>query len=128
MRVLIDTHVLVWSLVQPRRLSGRVTRLLADINTEVVVSSVSIWELGIKYYNGKIPEMARIFPRIEYHLARLRTRELPITTAHALMASSLPVIHKDPFDRMLVAQALVEGMPLVTDDDLLEHYSVLTIW
>lgn len=128
MNVLIDTHVLIWALINPRRLSDRVMRLLTDINTGIVVSSASIWELGIKYHSGRMPEMARIFPRIEYHLARLGARELQISHSHALMASSLPMIHKDPFDRMLVAQALGEGLPLITDDETLERYAVLTIW
>jgi len=128
MNVLIDTHVLIWALVKPRRLSARAMRLLTDINTGIMVSSASIWELGIKYHNGKMPEMARIFPQIQRHLIRLQARELQISHSHALMASSLPMVHKDPFDRMLVAQALVEGIPLVTDDELLERYAVLTIW
>jgi len=128
MRILIDTHVLVWALVNPQRLSSRVFNLLADRNTIILVSSATIWELGIKYHNGRMPEMARIFPRIDYHLARLGATALPIEHKHALMASSLPLIHRDPFDRMLVGQALVEGVPLVTNDELLERYSVLTIW
>ncbi|NOZ73490.1 MAG: type II toxin-antitoxin system VapC family toxin [Chloroflexi bacterium] len=128
MNAIIDTHVLIWALIKPRRLSAHAMRLLTDINTGIIVSSASIWELGIKYHGGKMPEMARIFPRIEYYLARLRVRELRISHTHALMASSLPMVHRDPFDRMLVAQAIVEGIPLVTDDKLLERYSVLTIW
>ncbi len=128
MKVLLDTHIVIWALIHPGRLSPRVTRLLTDRKTDIVVSSASIWELGIKYHSGKMPEMARIFPRIEHHLARLGTTPLPIKHEHALMASSLPDIHKDPFDRMLVAQALVEGLPLITNDAILERYSVLTIW
>ena len=128
MKVLLDTHVLVWALVNPRQLSQRVARLLSDRQSVIVVSSASIWELGIKYHSGKMPEMARIFPRIEYHLARFGATALSIDHSHAQMAASLPLIHKDPFDRMLVAQALVEGLPLVTNDALLERYAVLTIW
>ncbi len=128
MKVLLDTHVLVWAWINPRRLSPRVITLLSDRRTIIAVSSASVWELGIKYYSGKMPEMARIFPRIDYHLARLGATALPISHSHAQMAASLPMIHKDPFDRMLVAQALVEGLPVVTHDDFLERYSVLTIW
>ena len=61
MKVLLDTHVVIWALIHPGRLSPRVTRLLTDRKTDIVVSSASIWELGIKFHNGKMPEMARIF-------------------------------------------------------------------
>lgn len=128
MQVLLDTHVLIWAMVSPERLSSRALTLLSDRSTELFVSSASIWELGIKYHSGKVPELAKLFLRINYHLAQLGAREMPIRHEHALMASSLPLIHKDPFDRMLVAQALVEGFPLVTHDEMLQRYSVLTIW
>ena len=128
MRILIDTHILVWALINPQRLSSRVVRLLSDRNNAILVSSATIWELGIKYHSGKMPEMVKILPRIEYHLARLGATALPIEHKHALMAASLPLLHRDPFDRMLVAQALTEGVPLVTSDEMLERYSVLTIW
>ena len=128
MKVLVDTNILIWALINPQRLSEKAIDVLLNPDTEIVVSSASLWEIGIKYHAGKMPEIARIFMRIEYYLTALDAQELPITHKHALLAASLPLIHKDPFDRVLVAQSLAEGLPLVTKDAILGKYNISVIW
>ncbi len=128
MKVLLDTHVLIWALTDPLKLSPQAANILLDSNTSLLVSSATVWELGIKFQIGKLPQVKRILPRLEHSLARLGADELRINHAHALKASCLSPVHRDPFDRMLVAQAVIEGVPLMTADQVFQGYQVLTVW
>jgi len=117
-RVLLDTHLLLWALAAPARLPPKARRVIRD--ADVYVSAASIWEISIKAALGKL--------RADPHevLAALEPAgflSLPIAGEHAARVASLPPVHRDPFDRMLVAQALVEPMRLLTDDAVLEGYS-----
>ena len=117
MRILLDTHLLLWSLGTPSKLSKAVLRRIDA--AEAFASAASIWEIGIKAALGKLeadPE------EVLSGLARAGYRLLPISGEHAVAAAKLPPIHRDPFDRMLIAQALIEPMTLLTNDDLLERY------
>ncbi len=123
MRVLLDTHLLLWALAEPSKLSSAIRK---QINAaEVYVSAASIWEISIKSAVGKLAASAGdILASIEPAGFSL----LPVTGEHAAKVAELPLLHKDPFDRMLVAQAAVEPMQLLTDDKMLRGYgSFVTI-
>lgn len=127
MRVLVDTHVWLWMQADPGRLGDDVAQMLGDRATERLLSVASAWEMVIKYAVGRLPlptAPARYIP------ARLRTSAtapLPATLPHVLEVADLPPHHRDPFDRLIVAQARVERIPVVTADDLLDAYDVETI-
>jgi PIN domain nuclease of toxin-antitoxin system len=120
-KLLLDTHLLLWAAVEPQRLTKPARALLENPDNELLFSAISLWEVAIKNSLG----------RPDFHLdARLLRRglldngytELPVTSEHAAATSDLPQIHKDPFDRLLVAQAIVEGILLLTVDPLVAKY------
>ena len=124
MRVLVDTHVWLWMWGEPERLRNEARTVLEDPATELHVSAVSAWEIATKFGAGRL----RLPTSAEAWLADPRHRrdviELPIGFAHAIRAATLPPHHRDPFDRMLVAQAQTEGLVLVSADRQLEPYEV----
>ena len=121
MKRLLDTHLLLWAAGQPDRLPQVVRGWLEDPDVEPFFSSASIWEIVIKRALGR--EDFRVDPRVlRRGLLDNGYGELVITSAHALAADGLPPLHKDPFDRILVAQSLVEGITLVTADPLVAQY------
>jgi PIN domain nuclease of toxin-antitoxin system len=127
--VLIDTHVFLWWVSDRGALVSETAReLLSDGATDVAFSMASAWEIAIKVGGGRIelPEtIERYLPdRIRHHGFDL----MPIDLPHVFRAGALPRLHGDPFDRMLVAQAQVEGLPILTADPLLGRYDVETIW
>ena len=121
MRLLLDTHMLLWAANEPERLSAATRALVENPNNDVVFSAISIWELAIKTGRGRddFRLHAGFFRR---GLFDNGYTELPMTGAHAAALAGLPAIHKDPFDRMLVAQATVEGLTLVTSDPAIANY------
>lgn len=124
MRLLLDTHAFVWAASQPGRLPEQLRRDLADSANEVLLSAASVWEIAIKRRLGKI-----VFaPVTERRLSTLRLGSLPIGLDHAEEAGELPDLHRDPFDRMLVAQARVEGLTIATRDPQVRAYDVQTRW
>lgn len=128
-RLLLDTHALLWTLVDPVRIPSTTLALIRDSDTILLVSSASAWEIGTKYRLGKLDEAQAVVHGYPDHLARLRAEELPITSHHALMAGMLTWDHRDPFDRMIAAQCMVESIPLVTADDALTAFPGLrTVW
>jgi len=121
MSVLLDTHVLLWVAGEPDRLPEQVRSLVEDPATEVLFSAASLWEIAIKSGLGR-PDFA-VDPRVlRRGLLENGYTELPVTGAHAVAVDLLPPIHRDPFDRMLVAQARIEGVPLLTADTTLGLY------
>lgn len=122
MRLLLDTHTLLWWLAD-EPLSDRSRRTIADPRTTVYVSAVSAWEISIKIALGKLEAPGDLEAQIERH----RFRPLPVTIGHALRAGGLPPLHVDPFDRMLVAQAQLEEATIVTRDPALAGYGVPTL-
>lgn len=123
MKLLLDSHTMLWMLAGPERLSGVASAAIAAEENEVLVSVVSPWELEIKRAKGKLELHEELGPA----LASLNVRLLPITLAHVLAVESLPRHHGDPFDRILVAQALVEGLTLVTADRAMREYPIATL-
>lgn len=121
MKLLLDTHLLLWAAGQPKRLPASVGVLLDDAETEPVFSSASLWEIAIKRGLGRddFKVEARSLRRA---LLDNGYEELPVTGAHAVAIGGLPPIHKDPFDRILVAQATAEGITLLTADPLVACY------
>lgn len=127
--VLLDTHVLLWALATPDKLSTAARSLLEHPQTELLVSAVSAWEIATKHRLGKLPAAEPIISSYAAHLITLGARELPVTSAHALAAGSFAVDHRDPFDRMLAAQAIIEGVPLITNDPAMAMFSgLMTRW
>lgn len=121
MKLLLDTHLLLWAAGQPDQLSGTARQLLEDPRNELLFSSASLWEVAIKRNLGR--EDFRADPRLlRRGLLDNGYSELPITSEHAVAVDGLPPIHKDPFDRILVAQAMVEGVALLTADPLVAQY------
>ncbi len=121
-RLLLDTHVLLWWLRGTADLSDDLRERI-DTELEVYVSSVSVWELSIKKASGKLTLPEDLTDWIE----RSGLSDLPISLVHTDLAGRLPPIHRDPFDRMLIAQALTEKLTLVTRDGLIRKYDVSTI-
>ena len=121
MKLLLDTHLLLWAAGQPDQLSATARRLLEDPQNELMFSSASLWEVAIKRGLGR--DDFRVDPRLlRRGLLDNGYSELPITSEHAVAVDGLPAIHKDPFDRMLVAQATVEGIALLTADPRVAQY------
>ena len=128
MKVLLDTHTLLWWVLGSPQLSTTAAAVLGDTGTAIVVSAVSGHEIATKYRLGKLPVPARLAEHLEQMVAENGWQPLPLSIAHAQLAGRLPGPHKDPFDRMLAAQALVEDMPLVTNDSAVAGFGVRTIW
>jgi PIN domain nuclease of toxin-antitoxin system len=119
--VLLDTHLLLWAAGQPEKLSVVARELLEDPENALLFSAASLWEVAIKAGLGRAD--FRVDPRLlRRGLLDNGYGEIPVRSAHAVALDNLPSIHKDPFDRILVAQAQVEGIVLVTSDDLVSQY------
>ncbi len=121
---LLDTHALIWALTSPERLRGPVRAALSDPAVAVSVSAAWTWEIAIKAALGKLPPPPADLPGVP---ARLGFQALPLTVEDTMGVLALPLHHRDPFDRLLVAQALRHGLTLVTADALLASYGVLTL-
>lgn len=128
MRLLLDTHTLLWSSHEPQRLSMRVSALLCDTNNELYISLASCWEIAIKLSLGKLRLGKPLDHLIADEVTVNGSKLLPIELRHIMAGSRLPFHHRDPFDRLLVAQALTEDMPIVTVDGQLAPYGVTVIW
>lgn len=121
MKLLLDTHVLLWAAGEPEKLSTEACTLLSDPQNELLFSAASIWEIVIKHSLGRDDFKANA-SQVRRGLLDNGYTELPITSQHALAVESLPPLHKDPFDRILIAQAITEGILLLTADSLLTKY------
>jgi PIN domain nuclease of toxin-antitoxin system len=120
--LLVDTHLLLWAAGEPQRLSRKARQLLEDPASQLWFSAASLWEVAIKHGLGR--RDFRVEPRrLRRGLIDNGWRELAISSEHAVATLALPALHKDPFDRMLVAQATVEGLTLVTSDDIVARYA-----
>lgn len=121
MRLLLDTHLLLWTVGPDERLSSQARRLIGDPENELLFSVASVWEVAIKY--GRARDDFQVDPRLlRRALLDNGYRELAVTGEHAVAVANLPPLHRDPFDRLLVAQSVVEGITLLTSDPQVAQY------
>lgn len=127
-RLLLDTHTLLWWLLDDAALSPTAQVEIGNSTNDVLVSAVSGWEISIKYKLGKLPSAAPLLAGLDAAVAREGFGELPITLRDGERAGSLPMLHKDPFDRMLAAQAIGGGLIIISNDAVFDAYGVARLW
>ncbi len=128
LRLLLDTHTLLWWLADDPALTQEARQVIADMKNILYVSAASAWEIATKVRIGKLPTAAVLAEDFAGHLDREGFRVLAISADHAIRAGLLPGPHKDPFDRMLIAQAQAENIALVSNETLFDNYGVRRIW
>ena len=128
MRLLLDTHALIWWLAGDPSLSAAAREAIGDLHNDVFVSAASAWEIATKYRIGKLPEAAVLATDIGGAIAGQGFLGLPITVPQGQAAGSLPGPHRDPFDRMLIAQAILSDLVLVSNEILFDRYGVRRLW
>jgi PIN domain nuclease of toxin-antitoxin system len=128
MDLILDTHALLWMLLADTRLGLSQRRLVEDSSNIVHVSAVTAFEIATKVRLGKLPEAASISNSFETVCRDFDYRSLAVTQTHGLMAGRINSSHRDPFDRLLAAQSIVEGMPLLTSDPAFRAMGVQTVW
>ena len=128
MAILLDTHALLWAALDETKLSGAARAAIEPLRTEVYVSAASAWEIATKVRLGKLPGAEAFAGGFELRLRQMGFLPLAITVEHGQRAGLLPGVHRDPFDRMLIAQAQTENMPLVSNDVVFDEYHVRRIW
>lgn len=129
MRLLIDSHALIWAILDDHRLSRTAKRIFREGGDhESHFSIVSLWELSTKIANGKLRTIGSSINYLHDSLGEYGIQLLPLRYNHVLCAESLAAHHRDPFDRMLIAQAIEEGLSVLTDDLHFRHYPVKTVW
>jgi PIN domain nuclease of toxin-antitoxin system len=128
MRFLLDTHALLWCFNADPSLSPRVRRLIEDGSNEILVSAASAWEIATKVRLGKLPTGEELVADFGRYLAQLGCDTLSISVEHAIRAGRLMGPHRDPFDRMLIAQAQAEDLPIVSNDRIFDTYHVHRVW
>jgi PIN domain nuclease of toxin-antitoxin system len=128
LRILLDTHAFLWFLSGDPKLSGHGRQLIEDPGNERLLSVASLWEIAIKISLGKLAvtgTFEEVFPpQIETNAIQI----LPIEASHLDVVSRLPFLHRDPFDRLIIAQAMVEGIPLLSRDPAFDEYAVTRVW
>jgi PIN domain nuclease of toxin-antitoxin system len=125
---LLDTHTLLWVDTEPERVSAKARSVLETLSTEVLVSAASAWEIATKVRIGKLPQAAAFSAEMPRRLEMLGFHSLAVTMEHALRAGQLPGTHKDPFDRMLIAQAHAENLALISNERVFDAYGIRRIW
>lgn len=127
MKVLLDTECWLWMALTPERLSAAARALVESTDNELYLSAASAWEIGIKYALRKLRLPEPPMPYVPSRMRTLRVLSLSVEHTHALQVSVLPPHHRDPFDRLLIAQAQLEDLPVLTADRVFERYDVATI-
>ena len=128
MKVLLDTHALLWAYWGDPQMSTEAVRLISDPANRVLVSPASHWEIAIEMKTGKLTLRESFVEFVRHAVFDNGFEILPIEPNHTALVSHLPFHHKDPFDRLLVAQALAEGVPLVSADTAIDAYGVVRLW
>jgi PIN domain nuclease of toxin-antitoxin system len=127
MKAMLDTHAFLWALAGDARMSQHARDIFAG-STDLSLSIASVWEILIKVQSGKLNFPRPAVPYVLRRLAENRIKTLPISIDHLLALERLPMHHRDPFDRILIAQSLQENLPVITADPLFKHYPVQVIW
>ncbi len=127
MRLLLDTHALIWFSGERDRLADTVVDTIEQAEA-VFVSPASVYEMELKFALGKLPGVANLLPILPRYMRDMSFSELPLTIAHARLSGQLPLHHRDPFDRMLIAQAQIEDLMLVSNEQLFESFGVRRLW
>jgi PIN domain nuclease of toxin-antitoxin system len=127
MKALLDTHTFLWAIAEEGKLSRRAQQIYTGSN-DLWLSVASLWEVLIKVQAGKLPLPEPSGPYLVKKLAQNRIEVLPVTLEHVLRVESLPPHHRDPFDRLLIAQSIEEGWPIITADPWFARYPVDVIW
>jgi PIN domain nuclease of toxin-antitoxin system len=127
-RLLLDTHTLLWWWLDDPRLSQRASEAIGDLDAEVYVSAATAWEIATKVRIGKLPSARRLAEHFEAGLAEQGFRKLPITVAHGSRAGLLKGDHRDPFDRILAAQSLIEDLPVASADVRIARFGAALFW
>ena len=128
MRFLLDTHALLWWVFDDPRLSERSRSVVADRSNQILVSSASAWEMATKYRLGRIPVAKTLVTDFGPLMQAAGIQELPISIAHARKAGLFPQPHRDPFDRILAAQSILEEASLISADELIDAFGVNRVW
>ena len=128
MRALLDTHALLWWITQDSSLSQLARTTISETGNEIVVSVASAWELALKVRYGRLPQMAEFVFDFTGNVKRERFTILDITADHAVRAGLLSGDHKDPFDRMLIAQSQAENIPLISNEKMFDGYGIRRLW
>lgn len=127
MKYLLDTHVFIWATSAPERLSPKAKLLIQNPDNTILLSIASIWEMQIKVATGKLTFPVSL-PQVIAAQQKNRFRFFPIKLTHIFQIANLPDHHKDPFDRLLIAQSMVAQIPLITRDEQIIRYPVTTVW
>ena len=128
MRLLLDTHAFLWWLVDDPALSRKAYAAIEDSGNSVFISAATAWEIATKHRIGKLPDVALMAADVSGSITREGFLEMPVTVGHGQLAGSLPGPHKDPFDRMLMAQSIAERLVLVSNEALFDAYGVQRLW
>lgn len=128
MRLLADTSTLIWWWTDVAGLSPLARELLSDVDSEILVSTVSAWEIATKNRLGKLPQLENPLENLPRMIRSSGYTVLPISLDHSLLAGAMTGDHRDPFDRMLAAQAIVEGIPIASNDEKLDAFGCRRLW
>jgi PIN domain nuclease of toxin-antitoxin system len=127
-RLLLDTHAFIWWDSEPAKLSPHAQALCSDLSNQLLLSVASVWEMQVKLQLGKLHLPSSLADIIEHQQRTNGVEVLPVTLTHVLTLEKLPTPHRDPFDRMLLAQAMAENLPLVSRDSVFQYYPVRVEW
>ena len=128
MRALLDTHTLLWWILDESVLTQTARTTIADTGNTMVVSAASAWEIAIKFRLGRLPRVADLVSNFSNEVEREGFQLLSISVEHGIRAGLLPFLHKDPFDRMLIAQSQAEDTPIISNETVFDAYGVRRLW
>ena len=127
-KLLLDTHAVIWWMCADPRLSATAREAVRDPENDLLMSAASAWEMATKHRLGKLPGVSAVLDGLAANLRRAKIRVLPIDLDHAQTAGALPGPHRDPFDRLLMAQAHLESLTVVTVDPVFRDYGIAVLW
>ncbi len=128
MRALLDTHTLLWWILDDRPLTRAARETIAETSNTMLVSPASAWEIAIKFRLGKLPRVGDLVSNFSSKVVHEGFELLPVSAEHGIRAGMLPGLHKDPFDRMLIAQSQAENIPIISNEMVFDAYGVRRLW